>query len=162
MKRIDSDDLEVDADTVLILRNCGPVAEGMPEWGSIPIPRKLSLQGITDMVRISDARMSGTSYGTVILHVSPEAYVGGPLALVRTGDRIRLDVMSRKLELLVDERELSSRREAWMPPLSVHKRGYLRLFADQVLQAHEGCDLAFLRPNNPEDKAMIEPTVGKG
>jgi dihydroxy-acid dehydratase len=115
--RIDADDLDVDADSVLVLRGAGPIGgPGMPEWGQLPIPRKLLEQGITDMVRISDARMSGTSYGTCVLHVAPESAAGGPLALVRDGDLVRLDVTGRKLDLLVPDEELTARREAWRPP----------------------------------------------
>jgi dihydroxyacid dehydratase/phosphogluconate dehydratase len=144
--RIDDADLDVDADSVLVLRNAGPVAvPGMPEWGHLPIPAKLLRQGVNDVVRISDARMSGTSYGAVVLHVAPESAVGGPLALVRTGDRIRLDVDGRSLDLLLDDAELERRRAAWTPPPRKDERGYRRLFADHVLQANEGCDFDFLR-----------------
>ena len=144
--RIDDPDLDVDADSVLVLRNAGPVAvPGMPEWGHLPIPAKLLREGVHDVVRISDARMSGTSYGAVVLHVAPESAVGGPLALVRTGDRIRLDVAGRSLDLLVDDTEVERRRAAWTPPPRKDERGYRRLFADHVLQANEGCDFDFLR-----------------
>ena len=147
---IDSSDLDVTADTVLVLRNAGPVgAPGMPEWGHLPIPAKLLKQGIEDMVRISDARMSGTSYGAVVLHVAPESAVGGPLALVQTGDRIRLDVPARRLDLLVDEAALAARRAAWTPPEKKDDRGYRRLYEDRVLQANEGCDFDFLRGRSP-------------
>jgi L-arabonate dehydrase len=117
----------------------------MPEWGHLPIPVKLLRAGVTDLVRISDARMSGTSYGAVVLHVAPEAAVGGPLALVENGDLVRLDVASRELDLLVDEAELERRRTAWTPPERKDDRGYRRLYEDQVLQANHGCDLGFLR-----------------
>jgi dihydroxy-acid dehydratase len=117
----------------------------MPEWGHLPIPAKLLKQGVTDLVRISDARMSGTSYGAVVLHVAPESAVGGPLALVETGDRIRLDVKARALDVLVDEAELERRRSAWTPPARKDERGYRRLYEDHVLQANHGCDLDFLR-----------------
>ncbi|MFC5471510.1 dihydroxy-acid dehydratase [Cohnella suwonensis] len=162
MNRIDSDELDVDKDSVLVLKNCGPVAEGMPEWGSIPIPKKLLQQGVTDMVRISDARMSGTSYGTIILHVSPEAFVGGALAVVRNGDVIDLDVQAGRLDLLIEDTELNQRMEDLVPRQHKHQRGYLSLFAHQVQQAHEGCDLKFLRPRNEDQQKFIEPTVGKG
>ena len=143
--RIDDPSLAVDADSVLVLRNAGPVGgPGMPEWGHLPIPAKLLRQGVTDLLRISDARMSGTSYGAVVLHVAPESAVGGPLALVEDGDRIRLDVDARRLDLLVDDAELERRRAAWTPPERV-ERGYRRLFAEHVLQANEGCDFDFLR-----------------
>jgi dihydroxy-acid dehydratase len=148
--RVDDPDLPVDADSVLVLKHGGPVgAPGMPEWGHLPIPRKLLRAGVTDLVRISDARMSGTSYGTVVLHVAPEAAVGGPLALVRSGDRIRLDAAARRLEVLVDPAELARRREAWRPPARADERGYRRFFADHVLQADQGCDFAFLRGRSP-------------
>ncbi len=143
--RVDHPDLEVDADSVMVLRNAGPIGgPGMPEWGQLPIPVKLLKQGVSDLLRISDARMSGTSYGAVVLHVAPESAVGGPLAFVRTGDRIRLDVKARSLDLLVDQPELERRRAAWSPPAS-DERGYRRLHAERVLQANEGCDLDFLR-----------------
>jgi dihydroxy-acid dehydratase len=148
--RVDDEALEVDASSVMVLRNAGPVgAPGMPEWGHLPIPAKLLKQGVTDLVRISDARMSGTSYGAVALHVAPESAVGGPLALVETGDRIRLDVQQRRLDLLVDEGELAQRREAWQPPERKDERGYRRLYEDNVLQANEGCDFGFLRGRSP-------------
>ena len=144
--RVDDPDLDIDADCVMILRNAGPVgAPGMPEWGHLPIPAKLLRAGVTDLVRISDARMSGTSYGAVVLHVTPEAAVGGPLALVESGDPVRLDVASRRLDLAVDETELDRRRAAWTPPERKDDRGYRRLYEDQVLQANHGCDFAFLR-----------------
>tara|TARA_R110002074_G_scaffold28751_4_gene82863 strand:+ start:2031 stop:3743 length:1713 start_codon:yes stop_codon:yes gene_type:complete len=147
-ERIDSADLDVTPDDVLVLRNIGPKgAPGMPEAGYIPIPKKLASQGVKDMVRISDGRMSGTAFGTIILHVSPEAADGGPLALVQTGDRIRLDTPNRSLTLLVDEAEMKSRREAWTPP-PAHKgsgRGYLKLYLDTVTQAEDGADFGFLQ-----------------
>ena len=142
--RIDDPDLDVRADDVLVLRNAGPRgAPGMPEAGYIPIPRKLARQGVRDMVRISDARMSGTASGTIVLHVCPESALGGPLARVRTGDEIRLDVPSRRLELLVEDLELA-RRQAPPPLEPPHERGYKRLHHSHVLQADEGCDLDFL------------------
>lgn len=153
--RIDDPALEVTPDHVLVLKNAGPVGgPGMPEWGMLPIPKKLLERGVRDMVRISDARMSGTSYGACVLHVSPEAAVGGPLGLVRTGDRIRLDVPARRLELLVSEDELARRRAAWRPkPLP--PRGWERLYLAHVRQAHEGCDFDFLEGTEP----MIEPAI---
>jgi len=148
--RVDDPGLEIDEQSVMVLRNAGPVgAPGMPEWGHLPIPTKLLKRGVTDLLRISDARMSGTSYGAVVLHVAPESAVGGPLALVETGDRIRLDVAGRRLELLVDERELVNRRAEWTPPARKDERGYRRLYEDHVLQANEGCDLDFLRGRSP-------------
>jgi L-arabonate dehydrase len=148
--RVDDEALEVDASSVMVLRNAGPVgAPGMPEWGHLPIPAKLLKQGVTDLVRISDARMSGTSYGAVVLHVAPESAVGGPLALVETGDPIRLDVQERRLDLLVDEQDLARRRDAWQPPQRKDDRGYRRLYVENVLQANEGCDFGFLRGRSP-------------
>ena len=147
--RIDDDALDVTADDILVLRNAGPKgAPGMPEAGYLPIPRKLARAGVKDMVRISDARMSGTAFGTIVLHATPEAAIGGPLALVRTGDRIRLDADARTLDLLVDEEELARRRAAWVAPAppAGAERGYLRLYLEQVLQADQGCDFAFCRP----------------
>jgi dihydroxy-acid dehydratase len=144
--RIDDPDLEVAAHDVLVLRNAGPKgAPGMPEAGYIPIPKKLAMQGVKDMVRISDCRMSGTAFGTIVLHASPEAAVGGPLALVRNGDEISLDVPSRRLSLEVSEQELQRRRDAWTPSDdSEPLRGYRKLFFDHVTQADEGCDFDFL------------------
>ena len=142
---IDRDDLDVTADTVLVLRNAGPLGgPGMPEWGMLPIPKKLLKQGVRDMIRISDARMSGTSYGACILHVSPESYVGGPLALVRTGDPISLDVAARTLTLDVSADELARRHAAWTPPPPRYKRGYGWMASRHFKQAHEGCDFDFL------------------
>ena len=144
--RIDSPNLDVTAQSVLVLRNAGPRgAPGMPEAGYLPIPRKLAEQGIRDMVRISDARMSGTAFGTIVLHVAPEAAAGGPLALVKTGDMIALDVPNRALTIDVPEAELARRRAAWKPPaFAGTERGYGRLFHEQVQQAPEGCDFTFL------------------
>jgi dihydroxy-acid dehydratase len=144
--RIDDPDLDVDADDFLVLQNAGPVSEAaMPEAGYLPIPSKLARAGVKDMVRISDARMSGTAYGTIVLHVTPDAASGGPLALVRNGDRIRLSVAGRRLELLVDDAELERRRTALIVPKRPPSRGYQRLYDEQILQADEGCDFAFLR-----------------
>jgi dihydroxy-acid dehydratase len=142
---IDREDLPVTPDTILVLKGCGPKGyPGMPEVGNMPIPRALVKQGVRDMIRISDARMSGTAFGTVILHVAPEAQAGGPLALVRTGDRIRVSARAGTLDLLVDERELAARRAAWTPAPSPYTRGYARLYIDHVLQADRGADLDFL------------------
>lgn len=141
--RLDDPGLDITAEHVLVLRNAGPVAAGMPEAGSLPIPKRLAARGVTDMVRVSDARMSGTSYGTVVLHCAPEAAVGGPLALVRDGDLIRLDVPRRRLDLLVDDTELDRRRAQFSGP-AVPDRGWRRLHVDTVLQANLGADLGFL------------------
>jgi dihydroxy-acid dehydratase len=144
--RIDSPDLDVKPDDVIVLQNIGPHgAPGMPEWGSIAMPRKMLDQGVRDMVRISDGRMSGTAQGTVVLHVCPESAVGGPLALVQDGDVIQLDVAGRSLSLLVSDEELARRRAEWTAPPAKFDRGYGRLFLDHVLQADQGCDFDFLR-----------------
>ena len=142
--RIDSPNLDVRPDNVLVLQNIGPVgAPGMPEWGSIAMPRKMLDAGVRDMVRISDARMSGTASGTVVLHVCPEAAVGGPLGMVQDGDEIELDVPARKLNLLITDAELARRRAAWQPPAPKCTRGYGKLYIDHVLQADQGCDFGF-------------------
>ncbi|MGO4287096.1 IlvD/Edd family dehydratase [Bosea sp. TAB14] len=142
--RIDDPDLDVEPDDVLVLQNAGPRSSAaMPEAGYLPIPRKLAARGVKDMVRISDARMSGTAYGAIVLHVAPEAAVGGPLALVRNGDRIRLSVSERRLDLLVDEAELAARRAARPPAVEVERRGYDKLYDSHVLQADEGVDFDF-------------------
>jgi len=144
-KAIDDPDLDVTADHVLILRNAGPQGgPGMPEWGMLPIPTKLVREGVRDMVRLSDARMSGTSYGACILHVSPEAYIGGPLALVKNGDRITLDVAARTINLDVPAEELARRLAEWKPPAPRFERGYGWMFARHIKQANEGCDFDFL------------------
>ncbi|MDX6629131.1 MAG: hypothetical protein QOH00_1377, partial [Gaiellales bacterium] len=151
LEHIDDDDLPVDASTVLVLKNGGPKGgPGMPEWGQLPIPGKLLRQGVTDMLRISDARMSGTSYGAVVLHTSPEAAAGGPLAVVQTGDEIELNVDERRLDLLVAPEELQRRLDAWTPPAPHYTRGYGRLFIDNVLGAEQGCDFDFLRADGIE------------
>jgi len=134
---------------VMVLKNCGPKGyPGMAEVGNMPLPPKILKRGITDMVRISDARMSGTAFGTIVLHITPESAIGGPLALVQSGDRIRLDANARTLDLLVDDAELTRRRAAWTPP-PPHPgsdRGYLKLYIDEVLGADQGCDFAFCLP----------------
>jgi dihydroxy-acid dehydratase len=143
--RIDDPDLPVDADSVLVLKNAGPLgAPGMPEWGQLPIPQKLLQKGVRDMVRISDARMSGTSYGACVLHVAPESHVGGPLALVEDGDVIELDIPGRRLSLQVGEEELARRRAAWKRPPPPFARGYGAIFAQHITQANEGCDFDVL------------------
>jgi dihydroxy-acid dehydratase len=148
--RIDDPSLGIEEDSVLILRNAGPVGAAMPEWGMLPLPRKLLERGVRDMLRISDARMSGTAYGAAVLHVSPEAAVGGPLALVRNGDWIELDVPERRLHLCVAPEELEARRRDWRAPPRLHQRGYRRLHDEHIEQAHRGCDFDFLRGSNSE------------
>lgn len=144
--RVDDPALDIHPDDFMVLQNAGPKSGyAMPEAGYLPIPQKLARAGLKDMVRISDARMSGTAYGTIVLHVSPEAAAGGPLALVRNGDRIRLSVKDRKIDLLVPEAELAARRAAWTPPVATPARGYAKLYMDHVLQAEDGCDFDFLR-----------------
>ena len=146
-KRLDDPDLDVAAEDVLVLRNAGPKgAPGMPEAGYLPIPKKLAREGVKDMVRISDARMSGTAFGTIVLHIAPESAVGGPLALVETGDRIRLDVPARRIDVLVDDAELARRAKTTRAQANDPDRGYARLFQQSVLQADEGCDFDFLVP----------------
>ena len=141
----DDPDLDVTPDHVLVLRGAGPIGgPGMPEWGMLPIPLKLVREGVRDMLRISDARMSGTSYGACVLHVSPEAHVGGPLAFLRTGDRVSVDVPARRIDMEVPEAELARRRQAWSPPAPRYRRGYGWMAARHMGQAHEGCDLDFL------------------
>jgi dihydroxy-acid dehydratase len=142
--RIDDPQLDVTADSVIVLQQAGPLGAGFPEWGMLPIPKKLLAQGVRDMVRISDARMSGTSYGTCVLHLSPESHVGGMLALVRDGDLIELDVPARTIHLAVDDAELAARRAAWTPPEPLYTRGYGKLYCEQVTQAEDGCDFRFL------------------
>lgn len=146
MRAVNDEDFDVTAETVMILRNAGPVGgPGMPEWGMLPIPKKLLKLGVRDMVRISDARMSGTSYGACILHVAPESYVGGPLAAVRNGDMIALDVASRTITLEVDAAEIERRLTEWRPPERDYSRGYLKMHAEHIQQAPEGCDFTFLQ-----------------
>ncbi len=155
---VEREDLDVTPDHVLVLKNAGPHGgPGMPEWGMLPIPLKLVRQGVRDMVRISDARMSGTSYGACILHVAPEAYVGGPLALVRTGDTIEVDVDARRLHLDVPDEELARRRAAWKQPPPRAERGYGVIFAQHVAQANDGCDFDFLAPGTTP--GPIEPEI---
>ncbi|MFL5177785.1 MAG: L-arabinonate dehydratase [Microvirga sp.] len=157
-KEIDRDDLDVTPDHVIVLKNAGPQGgPGMPEWGMLPIPKKLVKAGVRDMLRISDARMSGTSYGACILHVAPEAYVGGPLALVRTGDMITVDVPARSIRLEVSDAELGQRRAAWTPPPPRYERGFGWLSAQHIRQADEGCDFDFLETSF--GKAVEEPSI---
>jgi dihydroxy-acid dehydratase len=148
--RIDDPALDVDADSVLVLRNAGPKgAPGMPEWGNLPIPQKLLKEGVRDMVRVSDARMSGTNYGACVLHVSPESFVGGPLALLKEGDVVELDVAARQLNMRVNDDELAARRAAWRPKDGIYPRGYGKLFMEHIKQADEGCDFDFLEGTAP-------------
>jgi len=162
LARIDDPALPITPNTVLVLSGCGPVGvPGMPEWGMIPIPARLVQAGVTDMVRVTDARMSGTSFGTVVLHVAPEGAVGGPLGLVRDGDVIFLDVPAGTIDLEVSLAELQRRRAAWAPAPSKHLRGWPAIYARHVQQAPEGCDLDFLRAPTSAHRAFVEPTVGR-
>jgi dihydroxyacid dehydratase/phosphogluconate dehydratase len=154
--RIDDPALPVDADSVLVLRNAGPRGgPGMPEWGQLPIPKQLLARGVRDMLRISDARMSGTSYGACVLHVAPEAAVGGPLGLLRDGDMIELDVERRRLDVRLTPDELAQRRAAWTPPPARFPRGYGRMFVEHIQQADRGCDFDFLTGTAP----IAEPEI---
>jgi dihydroxy-acid dehydratase len=154
--KIDDPELDVTAATVIVLQNAGPIgAPGMPEWGMLPIPKKLLEQGVRDMVRISDCRMSGTSYGACVLHVSPESAIGGPFALVQTGDMITLDVAGKTLTLEVSEAELAQRKAAWKAPEPYSHRGFASLYVNQVTQAHEGCDFKLLEPSGNN----LEPQI---
>ncbi len=155
--RVNDPELEVNAGSVLVLRHAGPQGgPGMPEYGMLPIPDKLLREGVRDMVRISDARMSGTSYGTCVLHVAPESFVGGPLALVQNGDLITLDVAQRRLHLEVTEDELLRRKQAWTPPEKIFERGYGALYSEHIGQADMGCDFDFLARSG----AAVEPDAG--
>jgi len=155
---IDDENLDATADTVLILRNAGPLGgPGMPEWGMLPIPKKLVKQGVRDMLRISDARMSGTSYGACVLHVAPESFVGGNLALVQNGDIINIDIEARSLNMEVSEEEISSRRKALVMPKPRYERGFGYLFSQHVSQAPDGCDFDFLQTDF--GKAVPEPPI---
>jgi dihydroxyacid dehydratase/phosphogluconate dehydratase len=145
-------------DTVLVLRNAGPQGgPGMPEWGMIPMPKALLKLGLRDMVRLSDARMSGTSFGACVLHVAPESYVGGPLALLKTGDMVELDIPARRLQMLVSDEELAERRENWVAPRPHYERGYGLMFSKHIEQADKGCDFDFLRTEygRPVDEPVI-------
>lgn len=161
-QRIDQPNPHLEETSVLVLRGCGPVGgPGMPEWGMIPIPAGLARKGVRDMVRVTDARMSGTSYGTVVLHVAPEAAVGGPLALVRDGDAIRVDVNNGCLKLLVSEEELDRRRAEWAPAPVADMRGWVALYREHVTQAPRGCDLDFLEAPTSAHRVVVEPIVGR-
>jgi dihydroxy-acid dehydratase len=158
--RIDDETLQIDASSVIVLQNAGPQgAPGMPEWGQLPIPQKLLKQGVRDMVRISDARMSGTSYGACVLHVAPESHIGGPLAFVRDGDMIELDVPKRKLNVLISEEEMARRRAAWVPPVPKFDRGYGALYLKHIGQANNGCDFDFLQPVKAESGGPGDPEI---
>jgi dihydroxy-acid dehydratase len=143
-KAVDDAALDVTGDDILVLRNAGPKGAGMPEWGMLPIPTKLLKQGVKDMLRLSDARMSGTSYGGCLLHCSPESFVGGPLAFVKTGDLITVDVPARRIHLEIGDDELARRRAAWVAPPQRYERGYGWMFGKHILQADQGCDFDFL------------------
>lgn len=160
--RIDDPNLNITKDSVLILKDCGPVGvPGMPEWGMIPVPKRLLEEGVLDMVRISDARMSGTSFGTCVLHVAPESAVGGPLGLVVDGDLIELNVKAGTLNLLISQAEMAQRKATWQAPISEHLRGWPALYQSHVMQADLGCDLDFLRPKNQAQMRFIPPVVGR-
>jgi dihydroxy-acid dehydratase len=155
-REVERDDLDVTPDHVLVLKNAGPKGgPGMPEWGMLPIPKKLVRVGVRDMVRISDARMSGTSYGACILHVAPESFVGGPLALVQTGDEIEIDVAARRIHLHVTDEVLAQRRASWTPPPPRYPRGYGAMYSQHIGQADEGCDFDFLQGTAP----IAEPEI---
>jgi dihydroxy-acid dehydratase len=155
-REVERDDLDITPDDVMVLKNCGPKGgPGMPEWGQLPIPKTLLKAGVRDMLRISDARMSGTSYGACILHVAPESFIGGPLALVKTGDEIEIDVAARKIHLHVADDELSQRRAAWTPPPPHYARGYGAMYSAHIGQADEGCDFDFLQGREPTPEPEI-------
>jgi dihydroxy-acid dehydratase len=156
--RIDDPALAIEEDDVLVLKNAGPIGgPGMPEWGLLPLPTRLLQRGVRDMVRISDARISGTAAGTVVVHVTPEATVGGPLAAVQTGDEVLLDVPGRRLDLLIEDGELQRRLRDWEAPTSNVRRGYCQLFQEHVLQADQGCDFDFLRASG--SAAALKPSA---
>jgi dihydroxy-acid dehydratase len=160
--RLDDENLDVAEGDVIVVRNCGPVGvPGMPEWGMAPIPKRLVERGVRDMLRISDGRMSGTSFGTVLLHVAPESAVGGPLGLVQDGDQIRLDFDRRALDLLVDGSALEARAASLLPATSTHRRGWPLIYQQHVQQAPLGCDLDFLVGDDADSRRFIEPVVGR-
>jgi dihydroxy-acid dehydratase len=149
--QIDREDLEVSPDHVLVLRNAGPKGgPGLPEWGMLPIPKKLLKMGVRDMLRLTDARMSGTSYGACVLHVAPESYVGGPLALIQNGDIISVDVASRLIEVKISDEEMASRQAAWKPPPAKYPRSYTKMYIEHVTQANDGCDFDYLEYSEDE------------
>jgi dihydroxyacid dehydratase/phosphogluconate dehydratase len=157
----DDPDLDLPEDVVLVIRGCGPVGAGMPEWGMAPVPLCLARRGVSDVLRVTDGRMSGTSYGTVVLHVAPEAAVGGPLGLVRNGDRISLDVPRGLLSLDVAGPELARRRERWTEPPAPDIRGWPALHRQHVLQAPQGCDLDFLTAPTAQHRRFVAPIIGR-
>jgi len=162
LTRIDDPGLDVDENTVLILRGCGAVGvPGLPEWGMMPIPAKLGRLGVRDMVRITDARMSGTSFGTCVLHVSPEAAIGGPLALVENGDLIEINVAENRIDLLISPTELEIRKTNWRPIPSQHIRGWPLLYQKHVTQPDTGCDFDFLQAPTPASRIFVPPVVGR-
>jgi dihydroxy-acid dehydratase len=157
-KAVDDENWNVTADHVMVLRNAGPQGgPGMPEWGMLPMPKKLLKEGFRDMLRMSDARMSGTSYGACVLHIAPESFVGGPLALLRTGDIVSIDIAERSIKMEVSEAELAARRAAWEPPQRRFERGYGWMFSKHIQQADQGCDFDFLRTDHgaPVDEPVI-------
>jgi len=155
-RAIDNENLDVTPETVLVLRNAGPLGgPGFPEWGMLPIPKKLLKQGVRDMMRLSDARMSGTSYGTCVLHVAPEAYVGGPLALLETGDIVELDVAARTVNARLSDEEFAARRAAWKPPPPRYERCYGAMFSRHITQADRGCDFDYLQGTAPTAEPEI-------
>ena len=161
-EKLEDPNLPVTKDSVLILRGCGAVGvPGMPEWGMIPIPRKLAIEGVRDMIRITDARMSGTSFGVCLLHVSPEAAVGGPLALIENGDIIEIDVFKKSVNVKLSDAQLEERRARWSGFTSEHLRGWPLLYQQHVLQPDEGCDLDFLRAPTPAHRRFVPPVVGR-
>jgi len=161
-QRIDDPALDVTADSVLVLAGAGPAGvPGMPEWGHVPVPARLAAQGVDDMVRVTDGRISGTAFGTCIVHVAPEAHVGGPLALVRDGDPVALDVPAGTLELELPAAELEARREAWQPPPREHRRGWPALYQRHVMQADQGCDFDFLQALPAPARGLVEPVIGR-
>jgi dihydroxy-acid dehydratase len=158
--RLDDPGLDIDENCAIVLQSAGPQgAPGMPEWGQLPIPQKLLKKGIRDMLRISDARMSGTSYGACVLHVTPESHVGGPLALVRDGDQISLDIETRRLDLLISDAEMAKRKAAWKAPAAKFTRGYGVLYLKHIQQADKGCDFDFLEPEHVAAHAGGEPEI---
>jgi dihydroxy-acid dehydratase len=158
--RIDDPHLDIDENCAIVLQSAGPQgAPGMPEWGQLPIPQKLLKKGVRDMLRISDARMSGTSYGACVLHVTPESHVGGPLALVRDGDRISLDIEARRVDLLISDAEMAQRKAAWKMPAPKFTRGYGVLYLKHIQQADKGCDFDFLEPGHDAARAAGEPEI---